>query len=724
MATTVAKLEAVLEADTSHFDRKMDESGNRIGKFAKAAALGLGAAGVAGAVATLKIGWDEWTQSTKVTAQTNAVLKSTGEVANVTAKHVDDLASSILRKTGIDDETTKSGENLLLTFTNIRNEAGKGNDIFDQTTKIMGDMSVALGQDTKSSAIQLGKALNDPIKGMTALRRVGVSFTKSQIDQVKALIASGHQMKAQKLILGELNKEFGGSAEAAGKTLPGQINILKETFRNFAGDLVGRMIPALMETTSWIRDHWPEIAATVRQIWAQDIKPILSAMIDLIVAVVTTIRDHWNTIGPIVRSVATVIGDAMKVIAGVLRLIIDLIHGDWARAWADVKGIVGNAIDAIKTLISGQLHLLLALGEAIGSSVKDGAVAGLRGIGDAAWGVINNIGEGITNRLDAIREWGAHVANAIKAAVANTLVGIGDGAWGVVNNIGDAITGRLDAIRGWGADIGNAIKNTVVNTLAGIGSGAWSIINNIWEFLQTKKEAVQGWGDRVGTWIKNAIVDALTGLGGALWDKIKGIGGVVGSALQKLNPFGDAANANLGLADLGVAPNSTINQNLWDELALAQRDGLVLTSGYRPGAITKHGTPSDHGVFPSKAIDVAGAPAAMAMFFRQMIGRPGIKQAFYDPLGSIFDGVLNSYREGGHSDHVHVATYDQGGFLQPGWNLAFNGLGRPEPVGAGSGVTVHLTVNGWVGSGQQLAEKMVNEMTLWDRRNGGRLGFA
>jgi phage-related minor tail protein len=81
MATTVAKLEAVLEADTSRFDRSMDESHSRIGKFAKAAALGLGAAGVAGAVATLKIGWDEWTQSTKVTAQTNAVLKSTGEIA-------------------------------------------------------------------------------------------------------------------------------------------------------------------------------------------------------------------------------------------------------------------------------------------------------------------------------------------------------------------------------------------------------------------------------------------------------------------------------------------------------------------------------------------------------------------------------------------------------------------------------------------------------------------
>ena len=80
-----------------------------------------------------------------------------------------------MKKTGIDDEAIQSGENLLLTFTNIRNEAGKGNDVFNQATETMTDMSVALGQDMKSRRRQLGKALNDPIKGITALSRVGVS---------------------------------------------------------------------------------------------------------------------------------------------------------------------------------------------------------------------------------------------------------------------------------------------------------------------------------------------------------------------------------------------------------------------------------------------------------------------------------------------------------------------------------------------------------------------
>jgi hypothetical protein len=71
-----------------------------------------------------------------------------------------------------------------------------------------------MGQDLQSSVVQIGKALNDPIKGVTALQRVGVAFTQQQRDQINALVASGNSMAAQQMILAELKKEFGGAAEA------------------------------------------------------------------------------------------------------------------------------------------------------------------------------------------------------------------------------------------------------------------------------------------------------------------------------------------------------------------------------------------------------------------------------------------------------------------------------------------------------------------------------
>jgi acid phosphatase family membrane protein YuiD len=156
----------------------------------------------------------EATEAQKVGAQTAAVLKSTGGAANVTAKQIGALATAISNKVGIDDEAIQSGANLLLTFKNVRNEAGKGNDIFNQSVGVITDMSAALGQDMKSSSIQLGKALNDPIKGITALSRVGVTFDEGQKKQIKTLMAHGHTLAAQKIILRELNSEFKGSAAA------------------------------------------------------------------------------------------------------------------------------------------------------------------------------------------------------------------------------------------------------------------------------------------------------------------------------------------------------------------------------------------------------------------------------------------------------------------------------------------------------------------------------
>jgi phage-related protein len=197
---------------------ELDKSGKRSGsRFGAALKLGIAGAVVGAGVAIghfLKGAFDEARESQKVGALTNAVIKSTGGAANVTAKQVGKLSTALSNKTGIDDETIQSGENMLLTFKNVRNETGKGNDIFNQATKSLVDMSAAMGKDPKQAAIGLGKALNDPVKGVTALSRVGVTFTESQKKTIGSLVASGNKMKAQKIILHELNSEFGGAAAA------------------------------------------------------------------------------------------------------------------------------------------------------------------------------------------------------------------------------------------------------------------------------------------------------------------------------------------------------------------------------------------------------------------------------------------------------------------------------------------------------------------------------
>jgi hypothetical protein len=198
----------------------------------------------------------EYIEAARVGAQTAAAIKSTEGAANVSADAVSRLAGALSAKAGIDDEVIQSGENVLLTFTKVRNEAGKGNDIFNQATGAALDMSVALGTSLKSSNIQLGKALNDPVKGVTALQRVGVSFTKSQRDQIKALVKSGETLKAQKLILREVTTEFGGSAAAQAQPIDKLrvgIGNLAESLGTLAAPTVNRGITALSRSVETLQ---------------------------------------------------------------------------------------------------------------------------------------------------------------------------------------------------------------------------------------------------------------------------------------------------------------------------------------------------------------------------------------------------------------------------------------------------------------------------------------
>jgi hypothetical protein len=189
----------------------------------------------------------------RVGAQTTAVIRSTGGAARVTATHVGTLAQHIEDLTTVDNKAVQAAANLLLTFTNIRNEVGRGNNIFDQAVETVTDMSVALGTDATQSAIQLGKALNDPIQGINALRRVGVSFTDEQREQIKVLVQTGRTLEAQKIILAELSREFGGSAKALGDTAEGQAARLADAFEEMqvkVGKAIQPVLAALTEVAT------------------------------------------------------------------------------------------------------------------------------------------------------------------------------------------------------------------------------------------------------------------------------------------------------------------------------------------------------------------------------------------------------------------------------------------------------------------------------------------
>ena len=170
----------------------------------------------------------------RVEAQLGAAIKSTGSAAGLTKSELTGMAAALQKTTNFGDEATIGAQALLLTFTKI------GRETFPQAIEAILDMSSATGTDLKSATIQLGKALNDPILGVTALTKSGIQFTKQQKEQIKTLTESGNVLGAQGIILAELEVQFGGSAEAARAADRGIIG-LSNTYSDFQEE-VGRVI--------------------------------------------------------------------------------------------------------------------------------------------------------------------------------------------------------------------------------------------------------------------------------------------------------------------------------------------------------------------------------------------------------------------------------------------------------------------------------------------------
>jgi hypothetical protein len=88
------------------------------------------------------------------------------------------------------------------------------NGAFDRATTAAIDLASAGFGDAESNAVQLGKALQDPIKGIAALAKSGVSFTEQEKEKIKTLVETNRTLEAQDLILKAIETQVGGTALA------------------------------------------------------------------------------------------------------------------------------------------------------------------------------------------------------------------------------------------------------------------------------------------------------------------------------------------------------------------------------------------------------------------------------------------------------------------------------------------------------------------------------
>lgn len=152
----------------------------------------------------------------------NAIIRATGGVAGKTGDQILSFAQSLALNTLESTEGVLAAQQRLLTFRKV------SGDVFDRAIRASADLSAAMGTDLSSSAVMLGRALEDPITGLTSLTRTGTVFTDAQKDLVKSLVQSGNLQQAQILILKELEAQYGGTAQAAATGYAGALDTLAQ----------------------------------------------------------------------------------------------------------------------------------------------------------------------------------------------------------------------------------------------------------------------------------------------------------------------------------------------------------------------------------------------------------------------------------------------------------------------------------------------------------------
>jgi len=192
------------------------------------AAAGIAAVGLGAAFASsIKSGIKTSAELERRMLRTEAIIKATGNAARFTGKEFLEMAERLDLATLSDRDSLLDAINAMQTFRSVSGET------FERAIELSVDLAEVLGTDLRSQVVQLGKALEDPITGLTALRRVGVTFNEQQKEQIKTLTESNKMLEAQGLILDAIDKQVGGAGSAAAGGLAGKVDTLQFRWRDF-----------------------------------------------------------------------------------------------------------------------------------------------------------------------------------------------------------------------------------------------------------------------------------------------------------------------------------------------------------------------------------------------------------------------------------------------------------------------------------------------------------
>lgn len=363
MNAKVGSLNVDLTLETARFQKglsgaqkQLNSFGAKMASIGKNLSIGLTAPLVAFGVTAVKAA----AESKDALGQVDAALASMGNAAGRTSAQLQGLASGIMAKSLYDDdEILRKVSANMLTFGNI---SGKNFELAQQAAV---DLAARLKMDLQPATLLVGKALNDPVKGMAALSRAGIQFTDEQREQIKTMAEAGDTIGAQTILLRELGMQFGGSAEAARKADPfAALRLSFGEFQEKVGAELLKAMPAITGAIEGVLKAFNSLSPGMQQ--AAVIGGTLAVALGPVLGAVGSLLPLVTKLGPVfkvlrIAMLALAANPALLALAGVVAGIY-LAWENWDTIVATVKAVyqgvktwLQDKLGAVFDWVSGKL---------------------------------------------------------------------------------------------------------------------------------------------------------------------------------------------------------------------------------------------------------------------------------------------------------------------------------------------------------------------------------
>lgn len=580
----------------------------------------------------------------------NAVLTSMGyPEATARAK---EYASQLEKELAVADEVVKATQAKLATFANLTATINETGGAFDRATVAAFDLAAAGFGSAETNAIQLGKALQDPIKGITALARSGVTFTAQEKEKIRTLVESNKTLEAQDLILKAIEVQVGGTAKATVSDFQRMKIALDNTFESIGMLLlpVLEKLAGMLEGVQRFAQRYPALFIAIGTAMGIAAGGILAANVALkawrAISLITTGINFALATSFTAVQVATGVGIATAIAGTAVFL---KLKGSFDQAAAGAKNLDSNTAS-----LNGQLGALK-----YGLNEAQYALATFIGpLNDAAAAERDNLAKILASRIKAEEQRqkaaAAQAAAEAAAAAAKTKTesaakALEDRIASLRKEIGDRFTKALDTARDrletarqefsdFAKGVGDALRGAL--NFSDAQSKAVANSEALTDALQREKDARAEIAKINEKMRQDASKDYTDDLAKAQSDLAKASADVAAAQAQPMSFFDSLEAQANKVKDFGVLVNRLIAAGLSED-ALQQ----VLSAGVDAGSViaTELLSSTENILRANKiAEDVAAIGTEVGLNAATKFRQAGVDSA--QALVDGIDSVISNYR--------------------------------------------------------------------------------